>query len=298
MSKIFTVNERKYTNKHGIAPVFVKAVTNDDYTKGDSKFSASDLIAPPKAVALERMHEADIVTDVADLMAIFRGHGLHRELERHANPNGIAEERLYATLGGIKISMKPDHYDGDTRVLEDYKSTSVWAFKMGDKPEWEQQLNIGAWFLHKYGFVVKGLAIQAILYDWNRNEARRNDDYPQSGFHTKPIKQWPIEKTEHFIRNRLSMVDMACAAAEEGGPLPDCTPEERWQSATTWALIKKGNKRATKVCDSHAQAVKYKEGHKDGAKMEIIERPGEAKRCENYCDAAPWCEQYQSEKGE
>jgi hypothetical protein len=294
-SDIFTVNGKKYTNKHGIADIFVRAVTEDDYTREGADYSTSDFTSPPKAVALIRKHHDEIVTDVSDRFAIFRGHGLHRELERHAGANSLSEERLHAEMGRYMITTKPDHYDGDTKIVADLKSTSVWAFMRGVKAEWEQQLNVQAWFIRNHGFTVKGLMIHAALYDWNRNESRRNEDYPQTAFHSIEVPMWTHSYTEGWIEISLNRLVEASIALINGDSLPTCTPEERWQSETTYALIKKGNKRATKVCENMTQAEAYKEGHKDGAKMDIIERPGEAKRCANYCDAAPWCEQYQEE---
>jgi hypothetical protein len=272
MSEIFEVNGKKYTNKHGIADIFVRAVTEDDYTREGADYSTSDFVKSAKAVALERKHEFDIVKDVSDLLYIFRGKGLHRELEYHAGPNELYEERLHETMGRYKITTKPDHYDGDTKIVADHKSTSVWSFMNGKKPEWEQQLNVQAWFMRKAGFEVKGLHINAILYDWTRRKADADADYPQSGFFSDKFPMWTHEYTGQWIETRLNRLVEANIAAINGDMLPVCTPEERWQSETTYALIKKGNKRATKVCPT----------------MDL-------KRCQNYCDAAPWCEQYQKE---
>jgi len=287
----------KTTNKHNIADVFFRALTHDDYTRGDAKYSNTNLIAPAKSIILKRAHAKELTCDVTELFARWRGTCIHDNLERFAKPNSIAEERLEAEVDGVKLSTKPDHYDGDTCILDDYKTTSVWSFMLGLKQEWVQQLNIGAWFLRQYGFEVKGLKIQAALWDWNRNEMMRNEDYPKTPLHSLEVPLWSEDKQLEFIRERLAILEECEAEFIASGIISrQCTPEERWETATKFAVMKGANKRATKLCDSTGQAAAYIKGHKDGGKMSVVERPGEAKRCSlGYCDASPWCQQWKSE---
>lgn len=285
--------KKGWTNKHKVADIFVKAVTNDDYTRGDADYSVSDLVRPPRIVHLTRRHADKIVKDVSDMFHIFRGHGLHRELERHVDPNCLSEERFFLTLeeNGVrrKVSGKPDIYDGNTLAIEDLKSTSVWAFIHSNKPEWEDQLNCYRALLEHNGFPVKKLTIHAALYDWNRNEAMRNSDYPQTPFHSVDIPMWPIEQTNSLIEaNVKTLTDNEEVSDNE---LPACSTHDMWETPTTWAVIKQGNKKASRggVCASFEEAETFIKGHKDEAKLEIHERKGERKRCISYCDAAPFC---------
>ena len=285
--------KKGWTNKHKVADIFVRAVTNDDYTRGDADYSVSDLVKPPRIVHLTRRHADKIVTDVSDMFHIFRGHGLHRELERHVDPNCLSEERFFLELteGDVKrkVSGKPDIYDGNTEAIEDLKSTSVWAFIHSNKPEWEAQLNFYRVLLEVNKFPVKKLTIHAALYDWNRNEAMRNMDYPQTPFHSVDLPMWEAGQADMAMEEAVHALVLA-----EGVPdndLPACHSTDMWETPTTWAVIKQGNKKASRggVCASMEEAEKFIEGHKDGPKMEIHERKGERKRCISYCSAAPFC---------
>ena len=291
-AKVFEANGSLYTNKHGIADIFVEAVTTDDYSRGDAKYSNSDLIKPAKAVIIERVHQAEIINDVSDIFARLRGHGLHAVLERFANPNSIAEKRLFMEIAGIKITTKPDHYDTDISDLSDYKSTSVYSFLLGDKPEWEQQLNVGAHFLRANGYSPKKLTIHAMLYDWSRNRAKRDPDYIQSPFHSVDIPLWPELEAEGFIVGCIAGLKRLEHHYAEGLVLPDCTPDERWEEPTKYAVMKTGRKSALRVLDSKEAAIKYME-EMGGTRIDT--RHGEAKRCKLYCDAHPWCEQFKQE---
>jgi hypothetical protein len=68
-----------------------------------------------------------------------------------------------------------------------------------------------------------------------------------------------------------------------------------WETPTRYAIMKGTNKRATKVCDTKDQAEQFIKDHKDGKKMKIEIRPGERKRCEDYCDVQIFCKQYERE---
>ena len=71
--------------------------------------------------------------------------------------------------------------------------------------------------------------------------------------------------------------------------------EERWATDPKFALMAKGRKSAVKLFDSEAAAKLVMEGldAKKGKIHSIVKRPGEQKRCGRWCDAAPFCEQYQ-----
>lgn len=70
-------------------------------------------------------------------------------------------------------------------------------------------------------------------------------------------------------------------AAQGDTPPPRCSPEERWATPTTYAVMKTGRQSALKVCDSEAAAQDWMANHNKGEWVE--QRPGQNKRCESYC---------------
>ena len=219
--------------------------------------------------------------DVLDTIPALLGQALHHILERAGQeaPTAIPEERLQTLHDGWTISGKSDLYETKDHILIDYKNSSVWTYIFGKK-EWEEQLNVLAWIRQRNGQPVKGLAIVLFCGDWRRNESLKNPDYPARVVNI-PIPLWTMDEATAFVDARLKLH----RAAQEGQNVP-CSPEERWQKPTSWAVIKDGNKRAASVHATEADAVaSLKGGH------HIEKRPGESVRCNGYCLARPFCRQ-------
>ena len=81
--------------------------------------------------------------------------------------------------------------------------------------------------------------------------------------------------------------------AEAGKVLP-CTPEERWERPTHFAVMKQGQKRVVRVFDTREEA----EGNITKAGLYVEERAGSSVRCEYYCRVASFCPQYARMKAE
>jgi len=278
----------KLTNKYGLPEPFVRAVSYDPYRRvGD--ISVTELIQPPQVVELTRQHEGEIVEDASDRMWMLGGSAMHVVLERVEVDNALQEERLTLDVGGWTISGKPDLYEADG-TLWDYKETSVWSFMLGDKPEWEAQLNLYAYLLHEHGFPVTRLMILAKLNHWER--AKRNDDgYPSAPGLAKEIPLWPVDKQRAYLVCRV----MAHQYARRNGVWAMCSPEERWARPDTWAVKKDSGKalavfgKNTNRGGGEAEAQAFAE--EKGGKVEF--RLGASVRCEDgWCRVAPWCEQW------
>ena len=76
----------KYTNKHDIPKEIIRAIENDQYTRGNSDISVTGLLQPPRIRLLEREHHDDIVLDYSDETWKILGQSVHAILER-ANEN-------------------------------------------------------------------------------------------------------------------------------------------------------------------------------------------------------------------
>lgn len=281
----------KITNKLNLPDALVAAITNDDYTRGDSDISVTQLIAPPRKVELERLHADEIVEDAADRIWLLMGKVAHGILERAAS-TGVRETRLFSEIGGMRISGAFDHLSLEDGVLSDYKVTSVWSVKnASEKSEWEEQLNAYAYLAAEAGYKVNGLRIVAICRDWRLGDAAKyeQEGYPQHQVAVLPQKLWNLGKTYDWLLSRVTL------HREARTELPECSGEERWQKAGGYALMKPGGKRAVRVYATLEEAEAVARATKD---LTVVHRPGTSMRCENYCSVAQFCTQYQAIKAQ
>lgn len=286
----------RYTNSAGIPETIRRALIkrNDQYNAGKVDTSVTQLIQPPQITLLRKQHFREMIKEAHEDFWALLGSGVHSILELGASENMIVEERLFATVDGWRISGALDvqEFFGDEVDISDYKTTSVYSVN-GDEPkkEWVEQLNIYAFLLelNKPQFRVRSLNIIAILRDWSGAKAKADPLYPQFPIMPVVLPLWSKKKQLSFIRERIAHHRDARFAHEMGDTLPECTPEERWEKDSKWAVFKDGNKRALKVCSTEEEALDLVKEKGDNHYVE--HRPGSSVRCQ-YCGCNPWCEQY------
>lgn len=287
----------KYTNKHGLPQTLVNLTERDGYSKGAARISVTTLIGSPRINLLRQRHDDEIETDVADGLWALVGRAIHHVAEAGADEEHLSEERLFATVSGWVLSGGIDLQIMDHGVvIMDYKFTSAWAvMNAEDKSDWEYQLNMYAWLVKTAkNLDVKGLKICALVRDWRRHDVGRVSGYPEAAAKVIDIPLWSFEKQQAFVEERIHLHQQAQTLAEFGEDLPECTDDERWVRGEKFAVVKMGNKKATKVFDTEAEAEKWIEDQKTPSlSYDVVHRPGEPLRCTgNYCRVAPFCEQY------
>lgn len=245
----------KYTNKYGLPEAFVRAVVNDPYTKGASDFSATGLANPPRATALIAKHYDEIEVDVTSRVAAIIGQGSHTIAERAARPGiDLCEERLFAKFEvdgqTFTVSGQVDLYETDSQTLMDWKTTKAYAFSKatgnGQKPEWIEQLNIGAELLRRNGHDPKKLVIIAMLKDWSARDAG-SAGMPESEVLSVELPMWSPEKVVAHITDRIR------AHVKARTELPLCNAKENWSG-----------RRCGQWCDASSVCEQYKESLKTG----------------------------------
>ncbi len=130
------------------------------------------------------------------------------------------------------------------------------------------------------------LTIAAILRDHQKSRAR-DEDYPPIPFIEQQVRVWSPEQAEEALAQRVRLHQMA-----RQGEFPPCTPSERWAKPDVWAVRKKGNVRALPggLHESEEAALAFAADSQHETEIEF--RRGESVRCQDYCLAAPWCEQW------
>ena len=281
------------TNKHGVPAPLVTLATKEYYSKGESQYSVTELMSPPKVKRLREQFHDQVETDVADMLWSMLGSALHVVMERGQTDGWITEERIFTEVDGVTISGAIDlqHETPDGVILIDYKFTSAWAV-MQDKEEWAQQLNIYKWLVEtvKRKKVI-GLQICAMVRDFSRHDTR--EGYPKAPVAMVDIPMWDSITTEAYVRERLEMHRNAKVAIDFGEEVQPCTPEERWFSETTYAVKRDGRKTAIRVFKTIEEANELVAKEKDSY---VETRIGEPRRCiGDFCGVAKWCKQYQGE---
>lgn len=281
----------RITNKWNLPEPLVRAVSHSVYDKGGADFSVTELVKPPRISALEIIHKDELEEDASDRLWQLMGSAGHEVLRRSSN-GGIVEERCIVEFQGKKISGQLDYCVPD-KALDDYKFVSLWAVKDGVKPEWEQQLNCYKYLADAYGVEVKELRIIAIFRDWSVAEASRDKTYPQSQVRVLPVRIWEKNMTELWMSNRMAM-----HIAARNGQLPQCGPDEMWERPEKYAVIKKGNVKATRVLPTKFEAGQFMAAQSSPSAYSLEVRPAERPRCENYCSVSQFCEQFKKWKGQ
>lgn len=275
----------RYTNHTFLPQPIFDAVTNDPYDKGDADYSVTGLMTPPRISALTERHRDEIVEDAADRIWSLLGQSIHTILER-AERTALAEERLYATIGGKRISGKFDRFVILDGILQDYKVTSVYKAMRPVSVEFTIQQNAYLWLLRQNGYTPKGSQLIYLLRDWHKPTARRDrGNYPPYGVVVQGVEVWGNSTIEAALLQRIHLQTQARLE------LPRCTTEERWAKPDTWAVMKSGAERATKIFTDSAEARNYTAGR---GGLEIRQRRGENKRCLDYCPVVSFCSQFKS----
>ena len=284
----------KYTNKHDFPEFVVQWLKHDEYDYDENTISATTLLKPARAFALERKHYDDLEIDLSDIVASRYGTAIHDSVEKVKLKDCVQEERLKKNVmnriitGKFDILHKINEKDWE---LIDVKSTSVWTYIYGSKEEeYVEQLSIYRWLANNNGYkVLQTAKVWFIFTDWSAAKAKADPNYPQSRIAVKEITLKGDDQTLKFIGQRVQLFNNTEKLPESDMPL--CTDKELWADEDKWAVMKEGRKSAVKLFKSEEEAQLFM-GDKS-PQHSIVLRPGMVKRCK-YCSVRKFCSQYKA----
>ena len=255
-------------------------------------YSVTDLNNSPRQLQLIRRHWDEIEVDISERLWSLLGTSVHYILEQGAGNSSLTEEALTMEINGITVKGHSDLWKD--KVIEDYKVTSAWTvvYNPQGRKDWHSQLNMYVPLWQSNGFEVDKLKVWAILRDWQKTKGLYDPQYPNIPFIGIDIPIWSIDTTMAYMSNRISIHEAAKGLADDDLPL--CTAEEMWEKPTIYAVHKEGRKSALKLCDTPKEADDYMLNNT--GKLHVQKRPGCRIKCDDYCDAAPFCNQYKKYK--
>ena len=286
----------KITNNQNLPAPLVALLSRNYYSKGDSQYSVTELMSPPKIRRLREQYDAEMEVDVTKLIASQLGTFMHGKLEAKEVEGYTNEERIFTEIDGVVISGAIDlqqQVEGGV-VIIDYKFVKAWSVMQAlarNKDDWDIQLNIYKWLVETVKRVpVKGLQICAIVKDYTPHANQEN--YPEAEAVMIDVPMWDSVTAEAFVRKRLEMHRNAKVNHEFGEELQACTDEERWMSEAVFAVKREGRKSAIRLFKTLEEATELAEKEKGYVET----RASEPKRCTgDFCGVSKWCSQYQGE---
>jgi hypothetical protein len=276
------------TNKMNLPEALVKAVTTRRHNN-PGRLSATTLLNGMKQSILTDRHWDQLEDDVSDRFWAIFGTAVHALLEDEG-AHDFTEEFMSFDMDGITVTGRIDNYNMKTSTVTDYKTASVWKVKFGDFHDWYRQGMIYSWLLIKNGFKAERCQFIAILKDHSKTDARRDASYPQG-----PLYVYEFAVTDPGLTAIELYIDAKIAAYKQYSNLkdddiPPCSPEERWEKPTKYAVKKEGQKTAVRVLDSENEAQRMASDLGKGHYVET--RPGESVRCQGYCSCCEFCNFY------
>lgn len=277
------------TNNAGLPQAFVSFVSNVRHNRPGT-LSATTLLKGDKEIVLYDRHFDELEQDAADLVWASFGSAFHAIMEKQ-DTEAFKEEAFEVEVEGWKVTGRVDFYDMKNETLGDYKTASVWKVIYGDFADWKDQGLTYAWLMKQHGLNVKRCEFVAFLKDHSKTEAKRKPDYPQQPVYKYAfdVTETDLEETEARIKAKIKSVTEAYKLGDDD--IEPCTAEERWETATKYAVMKEGRKTAVKLCDDE-QAAKQYIAEAGTAGLYVQERKGESKKCADYCPCAEFCNFY------
>jgi len=278
----------KITNKYDLPSGFFN-IANDQREYSENEYSVTTILNSVRQILLTKRNFDELEEDCSNMLNLVFGTAIHHVLEMADKENTVEQRLKSEVMNGYFLTGQFDLYNKETFTIEDYKSASVWKIIYGDFEDWKKQGLMYAWLAKRNGIHVEHLRFHALLKDWSAGKQKFDKNYPPRQVFTweYDILTSDLIEIEKFIYDKFESL----ISYENKELLPLCTEEERWATPTKYAVMKHGRKSALKVCNTLKEAEDYLTGDY------IQTRPGEDKKCDNYCPCAIKCDYWKSKNG-
>ena len=283
------------TNKQNLPKPFVDAISKD-YEYKDKRYSVTSILKGYKENLLTRRYSNQIEIDAADSIWMIFGTAVHKVLEESSDDEHLLKElKLEMKIpNGYVLSGIIDLYDTKEKEVIDYKTGSIWKVKFDDWKDYRKQLLYYAVLLEANGYECNKARNVMLLKDHSKRDAMYDSSYPEYPVYTKYYTFTQEEKD--IARQEIEEIFKCLESLENAldDEIPFCSFEQRWAKADKWAVMKKNNKKAVRVCDNKETAQEYiSEGKGDYIEF----RQGEDTKCTQYCNCTKYCNYYKERYG-
>lgn len=284
----------RITNALDLPQPFVSAVSSE-YAYAPKRYSVTSVLKGTREAILQRRHDDEIESDVADMAWLIFGSAVHSILENSAETDTqLKENKLTVEVGnGYTLSGIFDLYDDATGTVTDYKTASTWKVTFNDWDDYRMQTLLYCYMLREIGFDARRGEVVALLKDHSKTKAEVDGSYPRFPIYRIgwDFSGGDFEEAEAFLSAKFAEIERAEKLPD--CDLPLCSDEERWHRPDKWAIKKKGNKRAHRLYESEGEA----RANAEALGMVIEFRPGEDAKCAKYCSACDFCDYGKALKG-
>lgn len=290
------------TNKYNLPQSIVDLAKTSQFKPTQNHYSVTTILSPTRSVLLSRRYFDEIEVDASETINQILGSATHSLIEK-MDKTGYAEIYLKQEIReGYFLTGKCDLYDESNSAIVDWKTGTVWKIKFSDFEDWKKQGLMYAWLAREEGKYVDKIVFHCLLKDWTAREKRlaklKGDFYPESQIYTWTynITTQDLIDIEKFIFAKFDEL-IECEELSDDD-LPDCGKLDTWYTGDKYAVYKnEKSAKATKLCDTEEEANGYIKNKMNGEGI-IQYRPGEYRKCQDYCDCCKYCKYHEERKAE
>lgn len=221
---------------------------------------------------------------------------------KHYRKYVITEEIMQVQVLGWHLKGQFDRVELDKKKLIDFKKVSVWSY--ANKYESKQhnlQQNIYRWMIKKeLDIDIAQSVLVKWFRDWQKTKAQSTPSsvYPPQRVMEIEVPLMGFKEVEEYVTERIALHQRV---ELEGLDSYQCTPEEKWQSASSWKVYNANPEKQKRALVSEfyreKDALKWvlDNEHKYPEGVIVKKLEGENKRCKEYCEFRDFCNQYKLE---